>query len=395
MAEQNHIESLIQGLREFQKEAKVQEVLEAALTEPMPTEEHLRQIEQALETFKALGLFGKDDAQDLHLLQTLGRTYERLAHLEKAFETYETAIGLTERLRDEENRAYLLCRMGRVLSRWDRCEEALDYIDRSQRIYEGVEDEHGLARVTLSRGIVFYLQGNYEAAAAAYGESLEVAQRVGDMNMAANVTNNQAVLSTIKGDLDEAVSQYEASLGMFREAEDDRGIARSYYNLGKTHVDRQDWTSAMDCFERGFEVAQKDGYLDAMANMHVGMAEVLLALGNSMMVPMCCARALDTYRKIGNRIGEADTYRLLGRTFTLRKEWTTAEGLFKDSLGLYEEYSNPLGIAEAYRDLGEMQVAQGRQREARVSFESALAGVQKLGAQGDVAEVERLLQDLD
>ena len=110
----------------------------------------------------------------------------------------------------------------------------------------------------------------------------------------------------------------------------------------------------MDAYEHGFEVAQKKGFLDAMANMHLGMAEVLLELGNSMMVPVCCARALDVYRKIGDRLGEAETYRLLGRTFALRKEWETADELYRDSIRLDEAHGNRLGAAESYRDLGKL-----------------------------------------
>ena len=56
MPEQSDIDGLIQGLTDFQKEVKVEEMLEAALSGPLPTEERLQQIEQALETFKELGL---------------------------------------------------------------------------------------------------------------------------------------------------------------------------------------------------------------------------------------------------------------------------------------------------------------------------------------------------
>ena len=394
MPRHSDIEDLIRNLTELQKEVKVEEVLEAALAEPMPTEERLRQIEHALETFRELGLFGRDDSRDLHLLLTLGRTYERLSHLEKAHEVYETALALAERLEAAEPRALLMCRIGRVLSRWDRWEEALDYLDRSRRAYRELDSEQGQARVAINRGIVLQERGDYEGATGAYEEARARAERIGNGAIVANASNNLAVLATIRGDLEDAISQYEAVLAMYQEAENNRGIVRIYYNIGMTHVDRRDWNAAMDCYERGFEVAQREGYIDVMANIHLGMAEVLLELGNSVMVPFCCARALDTYRKLGDRLGEADTYRLLGRTFTLRKDWSTAESLFQDSLRLNEDYANPLGVAEAHRDLGKMQAARGRESEAQASFEAALSGFQRLSAQADVAEVERLIEEL-
>ncbi len=132
-----------------------------------------------------------------------------------------------------------------------------------------------------------------------------------------------------------------------------------------------------------------------MANMHLGMAEVLLELGNSMMVPVCCARALDVYRKIGDRLGEAETYRLLGRTFALRKEWETADELYRDSIRLDEAHGNRLGAAESYRDLGKLQAAQGLKNDARASLQTSLAGFEGIGAQADAEKVHTLIGDLD
>ena len=141
------LDSLIRDLADLQKEVKVEELLEEALAEPQPTGERFRQMEQVLEVFKGLGLFGGTDPRDLHLLMTLGQTYERFLNLEKAHETYQTALELAQKLGDGETYAMLLCRMGRVLSRWDRWEEAEDVLTRSREAYRERKDELGQARV--------------------------------------------------------------------------------------------------------------------------------------------------------------------------------------------------------------------------------------------------------
>ncbi len=113
-------------------------------------------------------------------------------------------------------------------------------------------------------------------------------------------------------------------------------------------------------------------------------------------MPFCCARALDIYKRTGNHLGEADTYRLLGNTFALRRDWGTAEQLFRDSLSLNEEYGNPLGAAETRRDLGKMLSDQGgRNSEARTALRQALENFRRLGAQADVRAVEELISDLE
>ncbi|MBI4552056.1 MAG: hypothetical protein HY710_07320, partial [Candidatus Latescibacteria bacterium] len=74
--------------------------------------------------------------------------------------------------------------------------------------------------------------------------------------------------------------------------------------------------------------------------------------------------------------------------------WATAARLLQDSLRLNEEYTNPLGSAETHREIGKLHAAWGHTTEARASFESALSGFRKLGAQTDAAEVERLLDTI-
>ena len=92
----SHIDTLVRSLTDLQRDMDVDSLLDVALKEPLSAEAQLRQVQRVLEA--VLVLFGKDDAQDLDLLLNLGRAYERFAHLEKAYETYETALPLAEQL---------------------------------------------------------------------------------------------------------------------------------------------------------------------------------------------------------------------------------------------------------------------------------------------------------
>ena len=395
MLKQSDINALILELTDFQKDLKIEAVLEQALAAPQLTEDRLRQIEQILETFKGLGLLGGDGLDDLDLLLMLGHTYERMSHLEKAFETYQKALDLAERYEAQPSRAKLLSQMGRVLTRWQRWDEALDCLTRAQRAYEALGDDLELACTIIRQGTVCIERGDYEGAREVYEQARKLGERIGNRKTIASVTNNMAILATIQGDLDEAVQRYEACIPLYQALADDRGLAGAYQNMGMAHVDRQDWTRAMDAYECGFEAAEENGHLDIMATVHLNMSELMLEMGNSVMVPYGCARALDVFRKLGDRLGEADVYRLLGRTFALRQDWEIAAGMFQDSLQLCRTHGNPLGVAEAYRDLGRMRVAQGHVAEAREALETALEGFRMLGARVDVKLVETLLEELD
>ena len=389
------VDALVQDLSDFQKETVVEGLLRTAVGEPRPTEEKLHQVEEVLETLKGYTVIGEDGDRDLRHLLPIGNTYERFSHLRKACETYEAALDLAQKLEDKKACAMLFGRLGRVMSKLDRWEEALDYLDRSQKAFGELGDAQGQALALVGRGIVLGQLGRYQEAQEAQEKGLVMAERAGDRKILSNARNNLAVLATIRGDLDDAIRRYQECLATFQEAGDNEGLARTYHNLGMTHADRRDWGAAMQCYERGFEAAHEQGMLEVMANIHLSRAELLLELGDTSMVAICCARALDIYRKTGNRLGEAETYRLLGRLFTLRQRWSTALSLFKDSIRLNEEYSNPLNLAETHRDIGRMHAARGQVTDARASFEAAMSGFRKIGARADVIEVERMVEALD
>jgi tetratricopeptide (TPR) repeat protein len=246
----------------------------------------------------------------------------------------------------------------------------------------------------LTRGVVFQQQGQYQAAEEAYEEVLVVARRLDDKRTVAHTINNLAIIATIHGNLDAAIERYQTCLDMYSDEPDNPVVAKTYHNLGNTYANRQEWDQAMASYENGFRLAEQIQQLDVMANIHLSRADTLLDLGDGSMVALCCIRALDICRELEDRLGEAEAYRLLGRLFSMRRQWSTAESLFQDSIRLTEEISNPLGTAEAWRDLGKMQAGRGLDSQARDSYDKALAGFTNLGAESDAATVTELISDL-
>jgi tetratricopeptide (TPR) repeat protein len=386
-----NIDTLISSLGDLQKDFQIESLFGSDTAAPADAAP-FQQAEEALELLKELGLRNGDDPEDLNLLKSVGSVYERLLHLVKAQETFTAALDLAERLGDAGAQAFVLHRLGRVMSLQNQWQDALHYLDRSQEAYRQLGEMEGEARVQVDRGVVYQEQGDYEAASEVYRGVL--AQPDLKRSVATYASNNLAVLATIRGDFDEAIAQYKICLEMYEETGNQREAARTYQNLGMTHADRQEWQEAMSCYSRSFEMAQANNQLDVMANTYLSQAELLLDLGDSSMVTACCVRALEDYQQIGDRLGEADAYRLLGRVFTLRKQWSTATSLFQDSIRLNEEYSNPLGRAEAYRDLAVMQASRGHKTDALASFERAQAEFEKLGARADAATVEHEIHAL-
>lgn len=395
MVASSSVESLIRGLTGLHEAIGIDDLFDKAADELRPPVDRNEPYEQALEGVCEIGLRGGDNPEDLHLLRTVGSVYERLLHLEPARRTFKQALEMAERLSDPQARAAVLARLGRILTLHNEWDEALRCLDAALEAYGELADDTARARVLIDRGVIFHERGDYGAAAELYAEAAALAETAGARDVTARATNNQAVLATIRGDSAGAAAQYRACLEIYDEIGDQREAARSYHNLGMTQADNEDWDAAAASFSRSLEIAKEHQQLDVMANVSLSQGELLLDLGDSTLVTLCGVRALEIYKKIGDRLGEADAYRLLGRLFTLREQWPTAAALFADSLRLNEEYENPLGLAETHRDVGRLQAARGNPTDARASLSTALEGFRSLQAHADGATVERLLSELD
>lgn len=378
----------------IEPEESVDDLLAQALDRPMTAEQQLAQVERVLESLRRVGQVGRGDAAELGVLMSVGQTYLKFSHLGRALETFESAMQIAEAIGAVTERAMLLRNIGRVYRSSGRWEEALDYLRRSETAYRDANDSPGLAGVMLNIGSVEAERSRYTEAEAAYTEALDLARASGTDRTAVAALNNLAILQTILGRHDEAITRYRECAQLYDALKDSGGVARSFLNMGMAFADRREWSSAMTCYEKAYHLAEEDGALGLIANIHLNRAELLLELGDTALAAPACAHALDTYKKTNDRLGEADAYRLLGMVFTRREQWTTAEKLFEQSLEINRRFEHRLGEAEAYRDRGRMLVALQTPDQARVDFERALRIFNDVGAVSDVVRVEELIASL-
>jgi len=84
-------------------------------------------------------------------------------------------------------------------------------------------------------------------------------------------------------------------------------------------------------------------------------------------------RALELFRRLGDRRGEAETLEVLGGvTSDLRGSLRTAEEAYRQVMDLYREMGDGMGLARTMSWLGRAQLSAGRLAEAKATLEEAL-----------------------
>jgi len=158
-------------------------------------------------------------------------------------------------------------------------------------------------------------------------------------------------LARLQGDYGAAQALYEESLTIFRELEDEQGIAYSLRGLGWAAHDQGDCAAARALYEE----------------------------------------SLALFREPGDKQGIADVLWRLGSVARDQRDYGAARALLEESLALFGELGDKQGIAVSLGGLGDLARDQGDYGTARTLFEESLALFREIGLKLHIEEdLERL-----
>ncbi|MGH3159019.1 MAG: tetratricopeptide repeat protein, partial [Streptosporangiaceae bacterium] len=174
------------------------------------------------------------------------------------------------------------------------------------------------------------------------------------------------------GDSAEALRQYQAELEIQRSAEDRRGMAVSYYQLGQLARDSGAYEPARDSYRHALEV-----FLDLDEHRYVGA--IYLALGSMARDHGSPAeaedyvrRALQVFQESGERRAVADCHYQLGLIAQGQWELDRAEDAYRQALEVSLEFGDSNRAAAVYTRLGFIAREQERYGEAEADTRRAL-----------------------
>jgi tetratricopeptide (TPR) repeat protein len=85
------------------------------------------------------------------------------------------------------------------------------------------------------------------------------------------------------------------------------------------------------------------------------------------------------YQNLGDRLGEAESLRDLGRVRYLTDDYAAAGGVLERALAIYQDFGDRVGETGVLRDLGRVRRATGDLPAAAALLEQALAAHRNLG----------------
>ena len=241
--------------------------------------------------------------------------------------------------------------------------QALHHANVALKIFRNISGKAGEASASCMRGRIFGLmspKGVYEAKASeAIAGCLELGREIRIPRLVANALLEQGRLHRAYGKYKEARSDFDEALRIMRKIGSVSGEANLLLLTGgleKVSAERED---------------DADGLGAARANFQE------------------CAKR---YVEIESLVGQANAAKELGALDTDEKRFSEAKKNLKKALGLYKKIGSRLGRAQTFDHMAALYFKQGDVEGASKNWESARKAYLELGDVGKARDIDRKAQ---
>jgi tetratricopeptide (TPR) repeat protein len=251
--------------------------------------------------------------------------------------------------------------------------------ERQFRLFSGLlreyEDEAAppAAQAELHGKIAYLLNfADRQAEAAAHlRQQLELARQANDRRQQVEAMNNLGWVAQFQQGRTAALDWYQQALAA--AGSDRRSRAESLRNLASALLWEGQPDQALTMLREALDLFRAVG-------SRLGEANTLKAIGDVQRFKDENEAALDSYqqaltlfRAVGDRLGEANTLLTMGDLAKNQEEWDKSWQLYEQTLALYHLISDNYSQARVLYRMGDWQAAQGQKAEAAKFYRAAIS----------------------
>lgn len=321
------------------------------------------------------------------------RESEQAGRLTDAIASLERAVSRAERDGEARVHAEALRRLAVVCHRTQENTRARALARASERAARGAHDSVQTAEA-LNTLAGFDLElGEFHAAEERLRDALHLGAESAPLR--ARIEQNLGIIANVRGHHSEALAHYERSLEAFEAAQDQRGCAIAYNNLGLVSADLKQWDRADRFFTacRASSEVVGDVHLRGLALLN--RTEVLIARQNMSEALQHAQQALRIFDELGARLNKSNAYCTLGIIYREMGRSVLSEARLRDAIDLAVKEGSALEEAEASRELAQLFVQLGRNQDALRLMNTSHRLFGRLDARVDLVDVAGKMAHLE
>ncbi len=218
-----------------------------------------------------------------------------------------------------------------------------------------------------------FVQSDYERAEPLFKASLALYRELEDQPGIAFALSLLGSLAWTQGDMAAARTMTEEALAISRQVDDMERIASSLFILGLLSSSQGEYARACALFEESVATHRASGNKRGIAHSLSQLAQVLLvSQADQTRISPLLEECLALSQEVGYKEGIAAYYCLSGQLALSQRDLVTARSLAEKSVTLYKELGHRHGTANSLALLGGVLATEGDYAAAQTLFEQSL-----------------------
>jgi serine phosphatase RsbU (regulator of sigma subunit)/tetratricopeptide (TPR) repeat protein len=339
---------------------------------------------------------------DAHLHQ--GKVFSREAMDQKALESFEKALKISEESGDDDGIIHSLFWIGKTYSWLRDPDMAAEYLNRTRRMAAEHKNEPMETDALYWLGELNRRFREYEDAMAYYDTAYAMAEAAGSVKMMAEINASQGMVMYYQGEFLQAVGYYEKAIGLFHELSDEESessnllrLANTNYQLARYDISLGHYQKALSIFEKINHEAGMIAVLNGMALIYFSQEQFEKALETHLKL-LSMNRARQNQEEIGRSLHNIGTVynKMAGDSLVARfgdfymdsiknepsdkylNLFRKALDYYEQALEVWEKEDYKEGIKGSLHNIGIIYVTAGMPEKALPYLRRALAIAQEL-----------------
>jgi predicted ATPase/DNA-binding CsgD family transcriptional regulator len=250
--------------------------------------------------------------------------------------------------------------------------EGRNFLERALAASEGIEASVQ-AKAFIAAANLAYIQSDYDRTETLCKESLALYRELEDQPGIAFSVYLLGNVAWIRGDTTTARSLLVESLALARAVDDEQRAAWSLFVQGLLESSQGEYTRARALFEESLAIHRETQNKRGIAHALSQLAQVrIVSQSDQAGVPSLLEECLAISREIGFKEGIAASFWLSGQVALGQGDLVTAHSLAEKSVALYKEMGHLHGTAESLSAFGKVLAAEADYAAARTRYEEGL-----------------------
>ncbi|GAB4581786.1 MAG: adenylate/guanylate cyclase domain-containing protein [Anaerolineales bacterium] len=340
-----------------------------------------------------LALDGATSLEEAELSLLSGLVYVRQGNFAKAIELCERSLQVGEVLSDIAIRARAYNLLG-IIDLRSSSGSAIERFQESLHQYEQIGNVYGQATSHNLIANGYFAKGELSLADLHYRQSLNLFTQIGHVYNQVLVNNNLGGIAIKQGRLDAALGYYQRAVRQLEQIHGSLWVFGALHlNIGNTLIQKAELAQALPELQLALNLFEQAQVRDLLPELYGLFAELYCRQGDPVMAEHYGLQSLELARELEMPREEGHNLRIMGEIAYSQGDAEKAQAFLAQSYQILSDAGDEYESAKTQLSLAKLYKEQNASEQALISLNACKTIFERLEAQMDLQQVERLLSE--